>query len=942
MLTSKVLMVKTRSGKILKIIREHYLRDDIKNGLELKDEKSMDEHPSLVNNLVNVEHILVVDTNVVLKQIDVLHHPAIKNVIVLQTVLREVRRRSSPVYKKLRTLIENPDKKFFVFTNEHSIDTWVERERGESSNDWNDRLIRTATSFYDKCLEERKQKAVLVTNDRANKDLAIKGGLLSFTMEEYVKNIVGFPELIDKLAKEADESIEVDKSISYPQHLPLSKLQMGIKHGKYRQGKINISRDNYLEGHIQMSGDDETSILIQGRINLNRAVHQDIVAVEILPEKEWSMPSDVVLDIEMQPGADTDAREKNVNNTNENQATKKRTGKVIGIIKRNWRPYCGILEDSGNKDMTRHLFSPADRRIPRVRVETRQAAKLVGQRIIVAIDSWGRFSKYPQGHFVRALGGVGEKDTENEVLLLEHDIPHEPFSKAVLKCLPQPDWSIPETEIKKRKDLRYLPICSVDPPGCTDIDDCLHYRELENEPDLCEVGVHIADVSYFIRPGTALDEESKARGTTVYLCDKRIDMVPDVLSSNLCSLRDDGDRLAFSCIWKLNKNAEIVETSFCKSIIRSRKSLTYAEAQMMIDDKSMNDDVTIGLRGLNMLAKILKKRRIDNGALSLASPEVRFHIDSETHDPIDLQTKELKDTNSMVEEFMLLANCSVAKYTESEFPDCAILRKHPTPPQSNYDMLINAAKSRGVNIETDTSLDLARSLDDAHIPGNPYIQTLLRIIATRCMLQAVYFCSGMDSDYLHYGLAAPIYTHFTSPIRRYSDILAHRLLAAAIGDDMTFPALLDKHEQQRVCDNLNFRHRMAQYAQRASVALHTQLFFREKVVNEEGFIIAVKKNAVQVLIPKYGLEGTVFLDRTIDGTVVPADQMTYTEDECKIAIRGRIMQVFDAVTVEISHDKSNIQRQRIVMKLVSPTIAQISVPLLKAEENAAKRMKMDE
>lgn len=925
MLTSKVLMVKTKSGKVLKIMREHYLRDDIRNGLH-DEVNAMDRNPSLESSLIGTEHYLVLDTNVVLKQIDVLHHDAIRNVIILQTVLREVRRRSSPVYKKLRTMIENSDKKFFVFTNEHSIDTWVERKRGESSNDWNDCLIRSATSYYDSCVKDRNQRAVLLTNDKANKDLAIAEGLLSFTIEEYVEKLVGFPELLDKLARQSSDGIEVDKNISYPQHLPLSRLQIAIKSGKYYQGKLNISRDNYLEATVFLH--DDGDILIQGRINLNRAVHQDLVAIEVLPEREWSAPSDVVLDTELQPGADIDESVTRSTSSKTKSAMKRRTGKVVGIIKRNWRPYCGILEDSVSREMTKHLFSPADRRIPRIRIETRQATKLIGQRILVAIDSWGRFSKYPSGHFVRALGEIGDKDTENEVLLLEHDIPHEPFSKAVLKCLPKSDWVIPDDEISRREDLRYLPVCSVDPPGCTDIDDCLHYRDLNDGSSLCEVGVHIADVSYFIRPNSPLDDESKSRGTTVYLCDKRIDMVPEFLSSNLCSLRDDGDRLAFSCIWKLNDNAEIINTRFCKSIIRSRKSLTYAEAQLMIDDKSLNDDVTNGLRGLNRLAKILKKRRIDKGALSLASPEVRFHIDSETHDPIDLQTKELKDTNSMVEEFMLLANCSVAKYTEIEFPDCAVLRKHPSPPQSNYDTLINAAKSRGVIIETGTSLELAKSLDDAEIPGNPYIQTLLRIIATRCMLQATYFCSGMDSDYLHYGLAAPIYTHFTSPIRRYSDILVHRLLAAAIGADNTTSSLLNKQEVQLICENLNFRHRMAQYAQRASVALHTQLFFKGKIVNEEGFVISVKKNAIQVLIPKYGLEGTVFVDKTVDGSAVSTQQIDFVEGECKIAVRGRVLRVFDSVVVEISHDKSNIQRQRIVMKLVSPTIPLISVPPL--------------
>uniref|UniRef100_H2Y6C0 Protein DIS3 homolog n=1 Tax=Ciona savignyi TaxID=51511 RepID=H2Y6C0_CIOSA len=824
MLKSKVLMVKTRSGKILKIVREHYLRDDIDNGLV---GGKLDDHPPLQNDLVSLEHFLVVDTNVVLHQMDILEQPCIRNVIILQTVLHEVKHRSSPVYKRIKSLIENEDRNFFVFTNEHCIDTWSERAKGESSNDLNDRLIRIAAKYYNGCLKDRNQVAVLLTNDKANCSLAKKDGLNALTVEQYVKNIVGYPELLDKLAK-VDESIEVDKSISYPEHLKLSQIQTGVKSGKFYQAKLNISRENYLEGKILCQDEEGKEILIQGRLNLNRAVHEDIVAVELLPKDQWSNPSGVVLDVTVQPGAEIKDEE------NSKQTVGVPTGKVVGIIKRNWRPYCGILESFGSPEMTRHLFTPAEKRIPRIRIETRQANTLIGQRIVVVIDSWPRFSKYPQGHF-------------NEVLLLEHDVAHEPFSQGVLNCLPPTDWSIPNEELAVREDFRHLPICSVDPPGCTDIDD---------------FGVHIADVSYFIRPGTPIDVEAATRGTTVYLCDNRIDMVPELLSSNLCSLRDDGDRLAFSCIWIMKPNAEIIKTRFCKSIIRSKASMTYAQAQMQIDDPTVNSPVAVGLRGLNTLAKILKKARIENGALSLASPEVRFHVDSETHDPIDLQNKELRDTNSMVEEFMLLANCSVAKHIQQEFPECAVLRRHPEPPQSNFDTFINAAKTRGLELNVESSLDLAKSLDkiEQHREGvHSYISTLLRILATRCMMQAVYFCSGLESDFKHYGLAASIYTHFTSPIRRYSDIMVHRLLAASIGADKTFSELLNKTEVQKVCKNLNFRHRMAQYAQRASVALHTQLFFRNKVVKESGYIIFVRKNAIQVLIPKYGLEGTVFL-----------------------------------------------------------------------------------
>uniref|UniRef100_A0A8C7MRA3 Protein DIS3 homolog n=1 Tax=Oncorhynchus kisutch TaxID=8019 RepID=A0A8C7MRA3_ONCKI len=602
----------------------------------------------------------------------------------------------------------------------------------------------------------------------------------------------------------------------------------------------------------------------------------------------------------------------NVGNVNEAVLP---TGRVVGIIKRNWRPFCGMLFLSQIKEATRHLFTPADRRIPRIRIETRQAATLAGQRIMVAVDGWPKHSRYPNGHFVRSLGSAGDKETETEVLLLEHDVPHQDFSQAVLSFLPKMPWNITEEDMAVREDLRNLTVCSVDPPGCTDIDDALHCRDLPNGNQ--EVGVHIADVSHFIRPGNAMDLEAANRGTTVYLTGRRIDMVPELLSSNLCSLRSSVERLAFSCIWEINDKAEIVKTRFTKSVINSKASLTYAEAQMRIDDANMNDDTTKSLRGLNRLAKILKKRRIEKGALTLSSPEVRFHIDSETHDPIDLQTKELKETNSMVEEFMLLANISVAQKIYDEFSECALLRKHPAPPPSNYDILNKAAKSKDMVIHTDSAKALADSLDAAQVDGFPYFNTLLRILATRCMMQAVYFCSGMDSDFHHYGLASPIYTHFTSPIRRYSDIIVHRLLAVAIGADSTYPDLMDKHKQSALCNNLNYRHKMAQYAQRASVAYHTQLFFKSRgILNEEGFILFVRKNAIIVLIPKFGLEGTVFFENKDK----PSPKLIFNEEVPSLTVEGHSFNMFDKVKVTISLDASNVQHQKIRMSLVEPNV----------------------
>merc|ERR1711981_595027 len=403
------------------------------------------------------------------------------------------------------------------------------------------------------------------------------------------------------------------------------------------------------------------------------------------------------------------------------------------------------------------------------------------------------------------------------------------------------------------------------------------------------------------------------------MTDRRIDMVPELLSSNLCSLRGGEERFAFSCVWEMTPQAEIINTKFHKSIIRSRVAFTYEQAQNKIDDSNDTDDVTKSLRHLLALSKILKKKRIDQGALLLASSEVRFNVDSETADPIDVEVKQMRETNSMVEEFMLAANISSAKKIFTEFPDCAMLRRHPAPPPSNFDPLIKAGKQQGFEIKVDCGKSLADSLNAAVDAKNTYFNTMLRMIATRCMMQAVYMASGTIEEPLfeHYGLAVPIYTHFTSPIRRYADVIVHRLLAACIGADSTYPELLDKKKTQEIANNINYRHRMAQYASRASVNLYTHMFFRNRKTHEDGYVLFIKQNAVQILIPKYGLEGTLYI-RIEHGFIFDEEEPSQQKNDVKLTL-------FQKVKVQLSLDSSNIQHEKLELKLVEPFIDGFSI-----------------
>ena len=321
-----------------------------------------------------------------------------------------------------------------------------------------------------------------------------------------------------------------------------------------------------------------------------------------------------------------------------------------------------------------------------IRVNTRQLGRLLGQRVVVAVDAWPSDLDSPHGHYVRTLGPAGDKAAETEALLLEHDVPDAPFTPDVLACVPRLPWRVGEAERNdpRREDWTSLPIVSVDPPGCTDIDDALHVRPLpggiDGEGYEFELGVHIADVGHFLHPSSPADAEAARRGTSVYLVGRRIDMLPKALTEDICSLRSGVERLSFSVVWRATRDGKTSAPRFFKSIIKPVASFTYAEAQARIDDPGAKDQVSIALKTLAEMTDHMRARRVAAGALTLASPEVRFELDTDTHDPLDVGMYVTRRANSMVEEMMLLANCAAAAATLAAFPGAALLRRHPSPP----------------------------------------------------------------------------------------------------------------------------------------------------------------------------------------------------------------------------------------------------------------------
>jgi exosome complex exonuclease DIS3/RRP44 len=891
-------------------------------------------------------HYILPDTNALLNAMDLFEQStAFFDVVILQTVLEELRNRSIPLYNRLIGLTKSEDKRFYVFFNDFRLETFVQREPEETVNDRNDRAVRRATKWYGEHLMQTKAKTiptiVMLTDDQGNLKKSKEDGITAMSLAEYVGGLENAETLLDMIAESQSNSSSFKRTTQnlYPDYYTLSKMMTGVKSGLLHQGVFNVSPYNYLEGSIHVPAFPK-SLIVLGRENINRAIDGDVVVVEVLPKEQWKAPSTKIIEedtITKNENADAEDGQDLVSNmekkalqeevkktqTKSSEGRPQPTAKVVGVIKRNWRQYVGHIDPSSVSQSGKQgrrqenvFLIPMDKRVPKIRLRTRQVSELLGKRLLVTIDSWDQDSRHPTGHFVRSLGELESKGAETEALLLEWDVQYRPFPKTVLDCLPKEghDWRVPtdtsDPGWRDREDLRGLLICSIDPVGCQDIDDALHARPLPNGN--YEVGVHIADVSNFVKPANAMDMEASIRGTTVYLVDKRIDMLPMLLGTDLCSLKPYVERFAFSVLWEMNDAADIVNVRFTKSVIKSREAFSYEQAQLRIDDGTQQDDLTQGIRTLLLLSKKLKQKRMDAGALSLSSPEVKVQMESETSDPIDVKTKELLDTNSLVEEFMLLANISVAGKIYEAFPQTAILRRHGAPPKTNFDELANQLRvKKGLELRVDSSKALADSLDTCLDSKEPFFNTLIRIMATRCMMSAEYFCSGTQTypEFRHYGLASEIYTHFTSPIRRYADLVAHRQLAAAIGYEAIHPAVRSRGRLEAVCKNINVRHRNAQMAGRASIAYYVGQALKGRIAEEDAFVMKIFSNGFVVLVPRFGIEGLIRLRDLAE----PEPESTFDAESYTLRTSGSRsinVELFQKVRVRVSDQKDEATGKR--------------------------------
>lgn len=510
----------------------------------------------------------------------------------------------------------------------------------------------------------------------------------------------------------------------------------------------------------------------------------------------------------------------------------------IGTLKVE-KDYVALVTDS--------KFLAADIIIPRSRLKGGKS----GDKAIARITLWKDEEMNPRGEIVDILGKKGENTAEMHAILAEYGLPYK-YPEAVEKAAAKITPGITPDEVARREDFRNVTTFTIDPRDAKDFDDALSIRQLANGN--WEVGVHIADVTHYVRPNSIIDKEAQKRATSVYLVDRTIPMLPEHLSNGICSLRPDEEKLTFSAIFELNDKAEIQNSRIGRTVIKSDRRFTYEEAQQRIE--TGEGDYAREINVLNRLAKQIRHRRYEAGALEFERAEVRFEID-ETGKPVSVYFKEAKDSNKLIEEFMLLANVAVAqsvgKVPKGKKAKPFVYRVHDNPDAEKLSNLSNIAARFGYKIDADgqarkVNKSLNRLLRDVKGKGEA---NMLSMLAIRSMAKAMYSTDNVG----HYGLAEEFYTHFTSPIRRYPDMMVHRLLERYAQGGRSVEKL--KLEDQ--CKHSSDMEQLASNAERASIRYKQVEFMQERMgeiyegvisgVTEWGLYVELDENMCEGLVP---------------------------------------------------------------------------------------------
>ncbi|XP_065665379.1 DIS3-like exonuclease 2 [Hydra vulgaris] len=716
--------------------------------------------------------------------------------------------------------------------------------------------------------------------------------------------------------------------IHFKPYLSNNECEILLEQGKLLKGSIQVF--SRLDSFVKI-GEGVKDLYIQGLESRNRALNGDIVAVQLLPDQE--------------------------------EKTRQKKAEVVKIIEeKHPRIVPGQVKPYYGHRYGYALMFPTDSSFPIIMLPLKNFPKDFIDRpldfekslFLAKITNWDQNLYYASGKLVSFLGESGSVEAETEAIIKKNLICDASFQKNVLKTLPQKNaWCIPSEELDKRSDLRKECIFTIDPSTARDLDDALSCKKIAD--DLYEVGVHIADVSYFVKENSALDKVAQLRATSVYLTQKVIPMLPSILSEDLCSLNPGVDRLAYSIIFNLKSDGTIMNEKFVRSVICSQVKLTYCQAQQLIenqltDDLSTNDfpkiyggftleNIKDSLYTLFQISKNLRKQRHNAGAISYNLPEIVFNLNEEKDKPIGLSLYKYKDSNKLIEEFMLLANMSVAQKIFEAHPKKAVLRRHPPPNQIMMEDLAKLFQLYELDFDLGSNQSINKSLEklsDLENESRNFLEPAIVLMLTKPFLLASYFCSGAvtnEQDFHHYGLNVPLYTHFTSPIRRYPDILVHRCLTAAL--DSKFTVNKSVEDIKRITDHCNVKKYNADKASEESSELFFCLFLMQSgSLQEKGVVVAVLNNRVDVLCTRLGFVKRVYYQDLpckhtyeLDEKMRPKLSLKWTKDDKKVfeidednliieqsEVSVQHLQMFASVDVILKVDKNYPTKATLVLK----------------------------
>ena len=567
---------------------------------------------------------------------------------------------------------------------------------------------------------------------------------------------------------------------------------------------------------------------------------------------------------------------------------KRAEGEVVEVLERARTEFVGIVQLSQRFAFlsTGNLKNGVDIFIPLSNINGARD----GDKAMARIIEWQPEAKNPTGEIIKVLGKPGENDAEMDAILVEYGFPLS-FPDKVEREAEKIPFEISKKEIAKRKDFRKITTFTIDPVDAKDFDDALSIRKLKNNN--WEIGVHIADVTHYLQKGTALDDEAFDRATSVYLVDRVIPMLPEKLSNHVCSLRPHEDKLCYSAVFEMNDKAEVLNEWFGRTVIHSDKRFSYEEAQQVIE--TGKGDLKYEILIMDRLAKLLRKERFKKGAISFEKVEVKFRLD-ERGFPLDVYIKESKDSNKLIEEFMLLANRKVAEFVgkmhlndESREERPFVYRVHDTPVEDRLNTFAAFANKFGYRINTRSEKEIASSLNqlmkDVHGKKE---QNVLEQLAIRTMAKAIYTTDNIG----HYGLAFDYYTHFTSPIRRYPDVLVHRLLDHYLKGGKP----VDAEALEKQCKHSTENEIRASEAERASIKFkQVQYLLNREGEVFDGIISGVTEWGIYVELTESKCEGMIRL-RDLEDDFYELDDQNY----CIIGHRTRKkFQLGDSLKVQL-------------------------------------------